>query len=163
MEFEKFTDEWYENLPDYKIDLQIRLSITKEDFIIMSENIEETLQYIKEAANALTIKVIVVDLKSREDIVGIPSVTMGDKIHMRYCSYEKPWWEKCADENAGQTSVIIFNIDNATDRLVSMIKSYVENHNANYILGFIYSDKTRDIEKTSIYSFVSPLIRWGEE
>lgn len=163
MEFEKFTDEWYENLPDYKIDLQIRLSITKEDFIIMSENIEETLQYIKEAANALTIKVIVVDLKSREDIVGIPILKVSDKTGVPYFNYEKTWWEKCADENAGQTSVIIFNIDNATDRLVSMLKSYVENHNENYILGFIYSDKTRDIEKTSIYSFVSPLIRWGEE
>lgn len=129
----------------------------------MSENTEVTLQFIKKLAKALTIKVIDVNLKSKEDILGLPIIEVSDKTGVPYFNYEKPWWEKCVDENAGQTSVIIFNIDNATDRLVSMLKSMFENHNENYILGFIYSDKTRDIEKTSIYSFVSPLIRWGEE
>ena len=161
MELEMMTQEWIDALPDDKYLVCERLN-HRSDFIIKSENTEETLQFIEEVAKTLELKVIVVALKCREDVVGPPIIAMDDNTGLSYYNYDKPWWKKCVEENT-ETSVVIFNIDSATDRLVNMLKSYVENRNDNCFFGFIYSDKTRNIRTTTIYHLVKPVINWGEE
>ena len=68
-------------------------------------------------------------------------------------------WEK-AVESSELDSLVIFNIDGADDHLVNALKSIVEGSGETYFVGLICTDKTRNLEHTTTYDLVTPVVIW---
>lgn len=145
------TEEWIESLPYYKFMLFHYLSI-RADFGVKGN----AMPFIEAVAEKLGYKVVEEYVTSIDDLRGAPIV------YQTYFEYDSLWWQKEIDSNKDGTTLIVFNVDFAEDRVVNALKSFIENREENYFFCIITTDKNRQLERTSSYQYVSR-VRWEEE
>lgn len=151
MKKEEITKAWASSLPESKRRIVSRLK-SAFDFLVMGD----AMPFIEEIAKAYDYNIVKVKLQTLDDLRGTPIVIEG--VSSTYFVLEEEW--KKAIELSEKKSLLIFNIDDADDRLVNSLKSIVERHGDNYFVGLICTDKTRDLERTTIFDLVKPVFIW---
>ena len=151
MKKEEITQEWARSLPKSKRQIVSHLKCAS-DFLVMGD----AMPFIEEIAKAYDYNIVKVKLQTLDVLRGTPIVMEG--VSSTYFVLEEEW--KKAIELSEKKSLLIFNIDDADDRLVNNLKSIVERHGDNYFVGLICTDKTRDLERTTIFDLVKPVIIW---
>lgn len=146
---EQITKEWIANLSDAERKVAKRLN-RAFDFLVLGD----AMPFIEEVAPAYGYNIVYVKLQTLDDLRGIPKIY--DASGRFYYQYENEW-EK-AVMSSEKTSLVIFNIDEADNRLVNALKPFIERHGDNYFVGLICSDVTRDLKCTTIYDLVKPVI-----
>ena len=116
------------------------------------------MPFIEDIAEALDYNVVCVNLKSLEDLRGTAIVKKDEQSGHNYYEFKVEWED--AINNSDKKSLLLFNIDNADDRLVNALKSIVEKHDEKYFVGLITSDKTRNLKGTTTFGLVKPSIIW---
>lgn len=149
---DQITGEWIKSLPKCKQRV-VEYLYFKNDFLVLGD----AMPFIEEIASAFEYNIVYVKLQTLDDLRGTPVVKHDEKIgrHYFYCVTD---WEE-AIKNSQQESLLIFNIDEADDRLVNALKSIVERHGDEYFVGLICTDKTRKLGRTTTISLVRS-IRW---
>lgn len=150
------TDEWLGGLTGCKLRLAFQLRSKYKDFAVKGN----AMPFIEELSNALGYKLVVVNLTSLEDLRGTPVIHKREKTGQLWFDYDI-WWKNLIDKDA--TTLVLFNIDKAEDRLVNALKSFVENHGDDYFIGIITTDKNRDLTKTTTGNLLEPVIIWEED
>ncbi len=150
---EQITQEWIDSLPDSKYEIVERLD-NAFNFLILGD----AMSFIEEVAPAFGYNIVYVKLQTLDDLHGKPIVKKSEASGLLYHEFEVEW-EK-AVENSEMKSLVLFNIDEADDRLVNALKSIVERHGDKYFVGLICTDKTRDLKRTTTYALVKPVIRY---
>lgn len=150
---EQLTQEWIDSLSDYKRKIVKRLNL-KNDFLVLGD----AMPFVEEAASAFEYNIVYVKLQTLDDLRGTPVFRHSDKTGLDYFEYEVEW--RKAIDNSRQRSLLLFNIDEADNRLVNALKSIVERHGEDYFVGLICTDKTRDLKRTTIFELVNPVILW---
>lgn len=153
MTSEQFTKEWLDSLSDSKKELALKLYY-EEDFLVMGD----AMPFIEEVAPACGHNIVYVNLQTLDDLRGTPVVKHSEQTGVDYFEYEIEWMK--AVENSKQKSLVIFNIDEADDRLVCGIKSFIERQGDKYSVGLICSDTTRDLKNTTTYALVKTAIHY---
>ena len=120
----------------------------------------DAMQFINNVAKALDYKVVEVHIKSIEDLRGQPVIYESETTGQSYFEYDKLWWQKEIDNNANGTTLVVFNIDKANDRVVNALKSFIENREDNHFFCVFTTDINRDLKKTTIYHLIKPIITW---
>lgn len=150
---EQLTQEWIDSLSDCKRKIVKRLNL-KNDFLVLGD----AMPFIEEVASAFEYNIAYVKLQTLDDLRGTPVLKHHDKTGLDYFEYEVEW--RKAIDKSEQRSLLLFNIDEADNRLVNALKSIVERHGEDYFVGLICTDKTRDLERTSTFELVNPVILW---
>lgn len=150
---EQITQEWIDSLSDSKYEVVERLD-SVSDFLVIGD----AMSFIEEVTTAYGYNIVYVKLQTLDGLRGTPIVKHDEQSGLDYFEYEVEWLKTV--ENSEKKSLVIFNIDDADDRLVCGIKSYIENHGDKYFIGLICSDKNRDLKHTTTYDLVSPGIHW---
>lgn len=153
MKLEQITLEWLESLSEAKREIAISLQ-NENDFLIVGDG----FSFIEEVAPAYGYNVVYVKLQTREDLLGTPVVKHNEKLGLNYFDYDVKWMN--AVESSQKKSLVIFNVDDADNRLVNGIKSFVERHGDKYFVGLICTDNTRDLKHTTTYALVGPAIHY---
>lgn len=153
MKKEQLTQEWIDSLSDCKYEIVERLDL-KRDFLVLGD----TMPFIEELASAFEYNIVYVKLQTLDDLRGTPVVKHDDKTGLDYFEYEVEW--RKAIDNSQQRSLLLFNIDEADNRLVNALKSIVERHGEEYFVGLICTDKTRELKRTTTFDLVKPVILW---
>lgn len=153
MKKEQLTQEWIDSLSDCKYEIVKRLDL-KRDFLVLGD----VMPFIEEVAPAFEYNIVYVKLQTLDDLRGTPVVKHDDKTGLDFFEYEVEW--RKAIDNSHQRSLLLFNIDEADDRLVNALKSIVERHGEEYFVGLICTDKTRDLKRTTTFDLVKPVILW---
>lgn len=151
MKIEEFTKEWASSLPKSKRQIVSRLK-SSSDFLVKGD----AMPFIEEIASAYDYNIVYVKLQTLDDLRGTPVVKESET--SRYFELDVEWQK--AIERSEKKSLLIFNIDDADDRLVNALKSIVENNRGKYFVGLICNDETRDLENTTVYDLVKPVILW---
>lgn len=152
MKKEQITKEWASSLSACK--RQIVSSIKgASDFLVMGEG--DAMPFIEEIASAYDYNIIYVKLQTLDDLRGT-SVIIRSESGLNYYDLEVEW--KNAIERSEKKSLLLFNIDNADNRLVNALKSIVERHGDKYFVGLICTDKTRDLKRTSTINVVREIL-----
>lgn len=152
MKKEQITKEWASSLSACK--RQIVSSFKGAfDFLVMGEG--DALPFIEEIASAYDYNIIYVKLQTLDDLRGT-SVIIRSESGLNYYDLEVEW--KKAIERSEKKSLLLFNIDNADNRLVNALKSIVERHDDKYFVGLICTDKTRDLKRTSTINVVREIL-----
>lgn len=152
MKKEQITKEWASSLSACK--RQIVSSIKgASDFLVMGEG--DAMPFIEEIASAYDYNIIYVKLQTLDDLRGT-SVIIRSESGLNYYDLEVEW--KNAIERSEKKSLLLFNIDNADNRLVNALKSIVERHGDKYFVGLICTDKTRDLKHTSTINVVREIL-----
>ena len=150
---EQLTQEWIDSLSDCKYEIVEHLDL-KRDFLVLGD----AMPFIEDAASAFEYNIVYVKLQTLNDLRGTPVVKHDDKTGYDYFEYEVEW--RRAIENSQQRSLLLFNIDEADDRLVNALKPIVERHGEEYFVGLICADKTRNLKRTTTFDLVKPVILW---
>ena len=116
------------------------------------------MSFIEEVAPAFEYNIVYVKLQTLDDLRGTPVFKHSDKTGLDYFEYEVEWQK--AIDNSEQKSLLLFNIDEADNRLVNALKSVVERHREEYFVGLICTDKSRDLNRTTTFDLVKPVILW---
>ncbi|MBQ0057132.1 MAG: hypothetical protein KBT20_05695 [Bacteroidales bacterium] len=156
MATEQIDPEWLlnqEGLPDSKAEIAEKL-YSEEDFLVVGD----AMSFIEEIAPAFNLNVVCVKLQTLDDLRGTPIVKNDEQSGLNYFEYEVEWMK--AVENSEKKSLVIFNIDQADDRLINGLKSFVERHGEDYFVALICTDTTRDLKHTTTYSLVRPAIHY---
>lgn len=147
MTTKKFTKEWFDSLSKPKRQIATKLD-SEADFLVLGD----AMPFIEEVAPAFGYNIVQVKLQSLDNLRGTPVVKHSEQLGKDYFDYEVEW-EK-AVESSEKKSLVIFNIDEAEDRLVNALKSIVENHGDKYFVGLISTDTTRDLKHTTTYDLL---------
>ena len=150
---EQLTHEWKVSLSGCTRKIVKRLDL-KRDFLVLGD----AMPFIEEVAPAFEYNIVYVKLQTFDDLRGTPVVKHDDKTGLDYFEYEVEW--RKAIDNSQQRSLLLFNIDEADDRLVNALKSIVERHGEEYFVGLICTDKTRELKRTTTFDLVKPVILW---
>lgn len=150
---EQLTQEWIDSLSGCKYEIVNRLDL-KHDFLVLGD----AMPFIEEVAPAFEYNIVYVKLQTLDDLRGTPVFKHSDKTGLDYFEYEVEW--RKAIDNSRQRSLLLFNIDEADNRLVSALKSVVERHGEEYFVGLICTDKTRDLKRTTTFDLVKPAVFW---
>lgn len=150
---EQLTQEWIDSLSDCKYEIVNRLD-SKHDFLVLGD----AMPFIEEVAPAFEYNIVYVKLQTLDDLRGTPVSKHSDKTGLDYFEYEVEWQK--AIDNSEQKSLLLFNIDEADNRLVNALKSVVERHGEEYFVGLICTDKSRDLKRTTTFDLVKPVILW---
>lgn len=150
---EQLTQEWIDSLSDCKYEIVQRLDL-KHDFLVLGD----AMPFIEEVAPAFEYNIVYVKLQTLDDLRGTPVFKHSDKTGLGYFEYEVEWQK--AIDNSEQKSLLLFNIDEADNRLVNALKSVVERHREEYFVGLICTDKTRDLKRTTTFDLVKPAVFW---
>lgn len=150
---EQLTQEWIDSLNDCKYEIVERLD-NKNDFLVQGD----AMPFIEDIAEALDYNIVCVNLKSLDDLRGTAIVKKDKQSGHNYYEFKVEWED--AINNSDKKSLLLFNIDNADDRLVNALKSIVEKHDEKYFVGLITSDKTRNLKGTTTFGLVKPSIIW---
>lgn len=126
----------------------------KHDFLVLCD----AMSFIEEVAPAFEYNIVYVKLQTLDDLRGTPVFKHSDKTGLDYFEYEVEWQK--AIDNSEQKSLLLFNIDEADNRLVNALKSVVERHREEYFVGLICTDKSRDLNRTTTFDLVKPVILW---
>lgn len=151
MKAEDITKEWMNSLSASKKELALTLYYGF-NFLVMGD----AMPFIEEVAPACGYNIVYVNLQTLDDLRGTPVVKHSEQTGTDYFEYEIEWMK--AVENSEQKSLVIFNIDEADDRLVSGIKSFIERQGDKYSVGLVCSDTTRDLKNTTTYALVKTAI-----
>lgn len=151
MTSEQITKEWIASLSDVERKVAKRLG-RAFDFLVLGD----VMSFIEEVAPAYDYNIVYVKLQTLDDLRGKPKIY--DASGRFYYQYENGW-EK-AVMSSEKPSLVIFNIDEADNRLINALKPFVERHDDKYFVGLICSDITRDLTHTTIYDLVKPVIHW---
>lgn len=149
---DQITGEWIKSLPKCKQRV-VEYLYFKNDFLVLGD----AMPFIEEIASAFEYNIVYVKLQTLDDLRGTPVVKHDDKTGLDYYEYEVEW--RKAIDNSQHRSLLLFNIDEAEDRLVNALKSIVERHGDEYFVGLICTDKTRKLGRTTTISLVRS-IRW---
>lgn len=152
MKKEQITKEWASSLSACKRQIVSSLK-GASDFLVMGEG--DAMPFIEEIASAYEYNIIYVKLQTLDDLRGTP-VIKSTESGLNYYDLEVEW--KKAIERSEKKSLLIFNIDNADNRLVNALKSIVERHGDKYFVGLICTDKTRDLKRTSTINVVREIL-----
>lgn len=152
MKKEQITKEWASSLSACKRQIVSSLK-GASDFLVMGEG--DAMPFIEEIASAYDYNIIYVKLQTLDDLRGTP-VIKSTESGLNYYDLEVEW--KKAIERSEKKSLLIFNIDNADNRLVNALKSIVERHGDKYFVGLICTDKTRDLKRTSTINVVREIL-----
>lgn len=152
MKKEQITKEWASSLSACKRQIVSSLK-GASDFLVMGEG--DAMPFIEEIASAYDHNIIYVKLQTLDDLRGTP-VIKSTESGLNYYDLEVEW--KKAIERSEKKSLLIFNIDNADNRLVNSLKSIVERHGDKYFVGLICTDKTRDLKRTSTINVVREIL-----
>lgn len=150
---EQITQEWLDSLSDSKYEIVERLD-KAFNFLVMGD----AMPFIEDVAPAYEYNIVYVKLQTLDDLRGTPVVRRSEESGLLYYEFEVEW-EK-AVESSEMRSLVLFNIDEADDRLVNALKSIVERHGDRYFVGLICTDKTRDLKRTTTYALVKPVINY---
>lgn len=151
MTTEQITKEWLDSLSDSKKKLALKLYYG-EDFLVMGD----AMPFIEEVAPACGYSIIPVKLQALDDLRGTPVAKHSEKSGLDYFEYEVEWLK--AVEKSEKKSLVIFNIDDADDRLVNGIKPFIERKGEKYSVGLVCSDTSRDLKHSATYALVKPAI-----
>lgn len=152
MKIEEITKEWASSLPKSKRQIVSRLK-SSSNFLVKGD----AMSFIEEIATAYDYNIVYVKLQTLDDLRGTPVVKKSETSRS-YFEFDVEWQKsiECSEKKA----LLIFNIDDADDRLVNALKSIVENNRGKYFVGLICNDETRDLENTTVYDLVKPVILW---
>lgn len=153
MTAEQFTKEWLDSLSDSKKGLAISMYYGF-DFLVMGD----AMPFIEEVAPACGYNIIPINLQTLDDLRGTPVAKHDEISGLDYFEYEVEWLK--AVKKSEKKPLVIFNIDDADDRLVNGIKSFIERKGDKYSVGLICSDASRDLKHTTTYNLVKPAIRF---
>lgn len=153
MTTEQITKEWAASLsaPQRRILNTLRCGF---DFLVMGD----AMPFIEEVAPAYGLNVICIKLQTLDDLRGTRVIKHSEKAGLDFFDYEVEWLK--AVENSEKKSLVIFNIDDADDRLASGIKSYVENRGDEYFVGLICADSHRDLKHITTINVLCDVIHW---
>lgn len=151
MKKEEITQEWASSLPKSKRQIVSRLK-SSSNLLVKGD----AMPFIEEIATAYDYNIVYVKLQTLDDLRGTPVVKESET--SRYFELDVEWQK--AIERSEKKSLLIFNIDDADDRLVNALKSIVENNRGKYFVSLICNDETRDLENTTVYDLVKPEILW---
>lgn len=154
MKAEQITEEWMGNLSRSEIEIVMSLQ-NETDFLVMGE----AMPFIEEVASACGYNIVYVKLQTREDLLGTAVVKHNERLGLNYFDYDVKWMN--AVESSQKKSLVIFNVDDADNRLVNGIKSFVERHGDKYFVGLICTDNNRDLKHTTTYALVGPAIHYN--
>lgn len=149
---EQITKEWAKSLSEGKRQIVSSLK-GASDFLVMGEG--DAMPFIEEIASAYDYNIICVKLQTLDDLRGTPVIIRSES-GLNYYDLEVEW--KKAIERSEKKSLLLFNIDNADNRLVNALKSIVERHGDKYFVGLICTDKTRDLKRTSTINVVREIL-----
>lgn len=152
MKKEQITKEWASSLSACKRQIVSSLK-GASDFLIMGEG--DAMPFIEDIASAFDYNIICVNLQTLDDLRGTPVIIRSES-GLNYYDFEVEW--KKAIERSEKKSLLLFNIDNADNRLVCALKSIVERHGDKYFVGLICTDKTRDLKRTSTINVVREIL-----
>lgn len=150
---EQITTEWIRSLSKGERGIARRF-VCQHDFLVMGD----AMSFIEEVAPAFGYNIVYVKLQTLDDLRGKPIVKKSEASGLLYHEFEVDW--ENAVESSDMKSLVIFNIDEADDRLVNALKSIVERHGDRYFVGLICTDKTRDLKRTTTYALVKPVIHY---
>lgn len=150
---EQITVEWMRSLSRSERAIARRF-VCHGDFLVMGD----AMSFIEEVAPAYEYNIVYANLQTLDDLRGTPIVKHDEQTGLLYHEFDVEW-EK-AVESSELKSLVLFNIDEADDRLVNALKSIVERHGDSYFVGLICTDKTRDLKRTTTFDLVKPVIFW---
>lgn len=150
---EQITQEWLDSLSDSKYGIVERME-KAFNFLVMGD----AMSFLEDVAPAYGYNIVYVKLQTLDDLRGTTVVRRSEESGLLYYEFEVEW-EK-AVESSEMKSLVLFNIDEADDRLVNALKSIVERHGDRYFVGLICPDKTRDLKRTTTYALVKPVINY---
>lgn len=145
--------EWVATLPQHQRRMASRFK-SKKDFAVLGES----MPFIKELCRMFDYNLVEVKLRTLDDLRSTPETKVDEESGVNYFDFAIDW-QKTIDESEKE-SLLLFHIDDADDRLVCALKSIVERHGDNYFVGLVCADKTRNIERITVYDLVKPIIVW---
>lgn len=153
MKKEEITQEWLDSLSEIKYNLVERLDCAL-DFIAVGD----AMPFIEELTQAFDLNIVYVKLQTLDDLRGKPVAKHDEQTGLDYFEYDVEWENAIAQSE--EKCLLLFNIDEADDRLVNALKSIVERHGEDYFVGIICTDKSRNLKTTTTCDLVKPIIVW---
>lgn len=149
----KISREWFATLSDTQRRLASRFK-SKRDFAAFGE----PMPFIRELCRMFDYNLVEVQLRTLDDLRGNPVTQVEPESGVNYFDFEIDW--RKAIEESEKKSLLVFHIDAADSHLINALKSIIERHGDDYLVGLVCADKTRDIEHTTTYYLVKPVIVW---